>query len=354
MARMDQGPIFIVGSMRSGSTMLRLILDSHPRIAIGAETGFMGALLANRRIPGWKHGAEWFGRIGWSGQELDERLRAFYTGMFERHARSQGKVRWGDKTPFHTSHMQEMGEVFPDAAFVGIVRHPGAVAASLHRGFHYAFDEAVGYWCDVNRQMLSSAAKLGDRFTLCRYEDLVADSESVLREVVPSIGEEFDLSLLRHHEVQRAQGAPKLTDGSTSSRDPIDARRAERWSDEITDAERDQLAAAGPLGAVFGYTAAGTGPFPSGAHRWTATGTELARRCAEQPGVLDRGADVQLAMDADPAELARRLAQVEAALARTRGRRAVRCADAARRVQRGRTWADVKAASVMLRHDRRA
>ena len=355
MARMDEAPIFIVGSMRSGSTMLRLILDSHPRIAIGAETGFMGALLATRRIPGWKHGAEWFGRLGWTEQELDARLREFYTGMFERHARSQGKARWGDKTPFHTSHMEEMGRVFPEAVFVGIVRHPGAVAASLHRSFHYAFDEAVAYWCDVNRQMLTAAGDLGDRFTLCRYEDLVGDSEAVLRELMPAIGEEFDAALLRHHEVQRAQGAPRLTDGSTSSRDPIDARRAERWADEITSAQRDALSAAAPLGAVLGYTATGTAPFPAGTHQLTASGKELAERCAEHAGVLEQaGPRTQLALDADPEELARRLAQVEAALARTRARRAVRFAEAARRVQRGRTWADVKAASAMLRHGGRS
>jgi hypothetical protein len=354
MARMDEGPVFIVGSMRSGSTMLRLIIDSHPHIAIGAETGFMGALLANRRIPGWKHGAEWFARIGWTGEELDARLREFYGGMFLRHAQSQGKVRWGDKTPFHTSHMSEMGTVFPDAAFVGIVRHPGAVAASLHRSFHYSFEEAVGYWCDVNRQMLVAAEQLGDRFALCRYEDLVSDSESVLRELMPAIGEEFDDALLRHHEVQRAQGAPKLTDGSTSSRDPIDARRAERWADEATDEQLALLAAAAPLAAVLGYTATGTGAFPAGAHEWTATGTELAELLAGHPGVLDGGGGTPFALEADPAELARRLVQVEAALARTRGRRAVRIADAARRVQRGRTWVDVKAALATLRHDGRA
>lgn len=351
MARMDGGPIFIVGSMRSGSTMLRLILDSHPRIAIGGETGFMGALLATRRIPGWKHGAEWFGRIGWSEHELDDRLRDFYAGMFERHARSQGKSRWGDKTPFHTSHMAEMAQVFPDADFVGIVRHPGAVAASLHRSFHYAFDEAVAYWCDINRQMLTAADDLGDRFTLCRYEDLVTDSEGVLRELMPAIGEEFDAALLRHHEVQKAQGAPKLTDGSTSSRDAIDARRAERWADEINAEQREALAVAFPLGEVVGYTPTGVGPFPAGTRQWTANGKELAQRCAEHPGVLDRSdLAVQPAFDADPAELARRLAQVEAALARTRARRAVRLADAARRVQRGRTWTDVKAAVAMVRH----
>jgi len=355
MARMDGGPIFIVGSMRSGSTMLRLILDSHPEIAIGAETGFVGALLANRRIPGWKHGAEWFGRIGWTEHELDERLRDFYAGMFERYARSQGKTRWGDKTPFHTAHMDEMGRVFGQAVFVGIVRHPGAVAASLHRSFHYAFDEAVAYWCDVNRQMLSSAADLGDRFTLCRYEDLVAESEAVLRELMPAIGEEYDPALLRHHEVQRAQGAPKLTDGSTSSRDAIDPRRAERWADEVTDAQRSALAVAAPLGEVFGYTATGAGPFPGDRFRMTATGKELGARCAERPGVLDRtDAVTPHLLDADPADLARRLARVEAALARTRARRAVRFADAARRVQRGRTWADVKAATAMLRHDGRS
>jgi hypothetical protein len=355
MAPMDDGPIFIVGSMRSGSTMLRLILDSHPRIAIPGETGFMGGLLAARRIPGWKHGAEWSGRIGWTHQELDARLREFYAGMFERHARSQGKARWGDKTPFHTAHMEEMGRVFPDAVFVGIVRHPGAVAASLHRSFHYAFDEAVAYWCDVNRQMVAAAGELGDRFTLCRYEDLVADTEGVLHELMAAIGEEFDPALLRHHEVQRAQGAPKLTDGSTSSRDPIDARRAERWADEVTAAQRDTLAATASLGGVFGYTATGTEPFPSRIHQWTATGKELAERCAERPGVLEQtGPSAQLALDADPVELARRLVQVEAALARTRGRRAVRLADAVRRVQRGRTWADVRAAFTMLRHDGRS
>jgi hypothetical protein len=355
MARMQDAPIFIVGSMRSGSTMLRLILDSHPRIAVGAETGFMGALLATRRIPGWKHGAEWFGRLGWTEQELDARLREFYSGMFERHARSQGKARWGDKTPFHTSHMEEMGRVFPDAVFVGIVRHPGAVAASLHRRFHYAFDEAVEYWCDTNRQMLVAAGELGGRFTLCRYEDLVSDSEDVLRELVAAIDEEFDPALLRHHEVQRAQGAPKLTDGSTSSQDPIDASRAEKWTDAITSAQRDALEVAARLGAVFGYADTEVGPFPAGTHRWTATGTEFAERCAERPGVLEeRSPGSPLALDADPEELARRLAQAEAALRRIRSRRAVRFAEAARRVQRGRTWHDVRTAWAMLRDQGRA
>ena len=45
------GPVFIVGTMRSGSTLLRLILDSHPNIAIAPETAFTDALAAVRDNP---------------------------------------------------------------------------------------------------------------------------------------------------------------------------------------------------------------------------------------------------------------------------------------------------------------
>ena len=59
---MPDGPIFMVGTMRSGSTLFRLILDAHPRISISEETGFMGALAAAKASeldaprPGWFRG----------------------------------------------------------------------------------------------------------------------------------------------------------------------------------------------------------------------------------------------------------------------------------------------------------
>ena len=116
---MSEGPVFVVGTMRSGSTLFRLILDAHPRISISEETGFMGGLAAAKQIPNWARGRGWYERIGFSEQEFDARLREFYAGMFERHARSQGKQRWGEKTPFHSRHIAQMATVFPDSVFVG-------------------------------------------------------------------------------------------------------------------------------------------------------------------------------------------------------------------------------------------
>ena len=182
---MPDGPIFMVGTMRSGSTLFRLILDAHPRISISEETGFMGALAAAKQIPNWTRGRDWYQRLGFSEQEFDARLREFYAGMFERHARSQGKQRWGEKTPFHSRHIPQMAEVFPDAVFVGIVRHPGRGRALARR--------EVPLRRGRRRRLLAQhqhgdpaprAGLADDRFALLRYEDLVEHPKETLSELV--------------------------------------------------------------------------------------------------------------------------------------------------------------------------
>lgn len=349
------GPVFVVGSMRSGSTLLRLILDSHPHIAIPAETGFMSGLAAVKEVPNWQFGKDWFERLHWSEDEVDERLRVFYDGMFRRHAEQQGKRRWGEKTPFHTSHIDEMARVFPDAVFVGIVRHPGAVAASLRKKFHYTFDDAVDYWVSTNYEMVQSGSALSRRFVLVRYEDLVGEGEAVLRALMEAIGEPWHPHLLEHHHVQRAKGAPRVVEGSTSTRDAIDPARAARWTDAVTAPDRAALCRTSGLAEVFGYSPTSPeppeSPMPGSAGRWIVDGDDLARRWSEW---RDRpseppGRPVGV-VDASREQLAARLAIVEQALVRARARRAVRMVDALRKVQRGRTVSDVRDAWALLRN----
>lgn len=351
------GPVFVVGSMRSGSTLLRLILDSHPNIAIGPESGFMGALLATKEIPGWKFGNGWYERFGWSEDELDARLRDFYDGIFRRYASDQGKQRWGDKTPFHTAHMGAMARVFPDSVFVGIVRHPGAVAASLRKNFHYTFADALDYWSVTNRSMLRAGAELGDRFALCRYEDVLLEGEPTLRGLIGFLGEPWSPDVLEHHRVQREKGSPRLSDGGTITSEPIDSERALRWLDSTTPEDRRALDRTAALAGVLGYEplepvgrlgSGTTDPRP-----WTLTGTVLACRLAGR-GVLD-GVEVlppRLVPDLDAQELAARLEHVERTLARVRTRRLVRAGDALRRVQKGRSVDDMRSAWSLLRGSR--
>jgi len=335
--------------------MLRLILDSHPDIAVGAETGFMGAMLAAKAIPNWKHGNDWYRLIGWTDEDFDARLRDFYGGMFERYARAQGKRRWGEKTPFHTQHMGAMAELFPDSVFVGIVRHPGAVAFSLRKNFHYTLSDALAYWSATNLDMVRSATELGERFTLVRYEDLVSEREPVLRGLMSFLAEPWSPDLLEHHRVQREKGAPRVADGSTVTRDPIDAKRAVQWTSAATPADYEALAETAELAAFFGYDAADPTsldpllPANDGAGRLP-TGTDLALRRGAWADRLDFDLRPPApVIDASAEELAERLARVEQALARARSRRSVRFSEALRRVQRGRSPQAVREAWAMLR-----
>src|SRR3954462_767381 len=103
-------PVFVVGSMGAGTTLMRLILDSHDNLAIAQETTFARALLAHKQIPFWKFGSVWYERLGWTPEEFDGELREFYGHLFERFAAQQGKRRWGDKSPHHVWHMQVLAE----------------------------------------------------------------------------------------------------------------------------------------------------------------------------------------------------------------------------------------------------
>lgn len=335
--------------------MLRLILDSHPRIAVGAETGFMGAVLGAKAIPSWKHGTDWYRRIDWTEDEVDDRLREFYGGMFERYAAAQGKSRWGEKTPFHTEHMVTMAKLFPQSVFVGIVRHPGAVAASLRKNFHYTFGEALSYWSATNLDMVRAATELGTRFAAVRYEELVRDGEPVLRELMDFLDEPWTPALLEHHRVQRRKGAPRVADGSTITSDPIDANRATQWAVTATREDYAALRSITDLAAFFGYDATEPAPLtpllsPGGPRAWLATGDDLLRRRQDWADRVDfERRPPTIAIDASADELAARLARVEHALARTRSRRSVRLGEAIRKVQRGRSTAAVREAWALLR-----
>lgn len=330
--------------MRSGSTLFRLILDAHPNIAISEETGFMSALAANKVIPNWRYGREWYGRLGWSEQELDDRLREFYSGMFERYAAAQGKSRWGDKTPFHFRHMEEMARVFPEAVFVAIVRHPGAVVHSLMRRFHYDVLEAANYWESTNIEILRHGTDLGDdRFALVRYEDVVRHSETTLRELMSWLDEPWSDNLLRHNDVESEKGAPRIVDGRTSTRDPIRAERADRWAEALGAAEHHVVVATtSGLAGFLGYDPAEAGeaadivPANAAGRRKLLTGGLVAQRQREQRDRISFAPRPQgiVVPEMSTAELVKHLQRTEASLARIRTRRAVRLSETARRAQR--------------------
>ena len=248
------GPIFIVGPMGSGTTLMRLVLDSHEHIGIPPETGFMRGYGALRNTPFKHSGRDWTARLGWSEPEFDALARELYDRLFMRYAEQHGKRRWGEKTPLHTWHIEDMARLFPDAQFVGVIRHPyGSIASNMGR-FSSRLARAAWQWAQPAKELVSQAAQRPERFVIVRYEDLVRRPEPVLRELLEWLGEPWSPAVLEHHEVQGKRGGKRKVEGRSLVDDPIDESRTAKWTATMLAEHRTWLdERLGPLAEFFGY-----------------------------------------------------------------------------------------------------
>jgi hypothetical protein len=182
-------PIFVIGAPRSGTTLLRLILDSHPRISCGEETHFLRDLEA---IVGrhWRLVASY-------GIERDwwlERLRRLYLDFQAEVLAVSGKARWAEKDPTYTLVLAFIDELFPDALYVHLVRDGHDVVASFRDrwGYRSAARAARSEWARYVRAAQALSRRVPtNRFLELRYERLVADPEAEARRLFAFLGEDF-------------------------------------------------------------------------------------------------------------------------------------------------------------------
>ncbi len=275
--------------------MLRLMLDAHPSLAVPPETGFMRLVTAHRWVPFWEFGGQWRERLGLSEEELDRRLGDFYGGLFTDYAKRAGKTRWGEKTPYHVWHVDDIRRLFPDAVFIGLVRHPLGTIGSLTRRFDRPVPRATWHWTGTTRELVRQGAALGDRFALVRYEELTREPEPVMRALLDWLDEPWSDAVLRHHE--RAAG-PRVAEGGTRPADAVDAGRIERWRRWLDDETSEAvLTETGGWARLLGYGADPSQPLEAlSARGRLVTGDDICARRAAFPG-LDYSAPERPARD---------------------------------------------------------
>jgi hypothetical protein len=193
MAEGSDAPIFVVGCQRSGTTMLRLMLDSHPSISCGPETRFLAGLA---RITG----EDWhrLSRYGFPKEYWQEQVARFFDKILSDYATSRGKTRWADKTPLYARSLDFLTESFPTCQVVHVVRDGRDVVLSHRKRFGYlSAVKAVRKW----PMYIAAARATGDRLPVSRYrevryEDLVGDTEGTMRALLDWLGEPWDATVL--------------------------------------------------------------------------------------------------------------------------------------------------------------
>jgi hypothetical protein len=215
-------PLLILGVSRSGTTLLRVMLDRHSQLAVPDESYFV-PLLADRHtfrvdaddflddVRRLETVREWGIPIG----ELRARLRdGMSTGraiaaVYEVYAEGHGKSRWGDKTPMYMRHLRLLRRLFPEAQYVHLIRDGRDAAVSfLSLPAGIAFEtwghprSAAQFACQWRRDV-TAARRLGrglgtERYLEVRYEDLIADAEPVLRQICAFAGLSYEAGMTDH------------------------------------------------------------------------------------------------------------------------------------------------------------
>jgi hypothetical protein len=267
---MTGAPIFIVGSPRSGTTLMRRILDRHPAVAICGETHFQRLVylrrkafgdlgdFANRRRLITEYMASCrIQRAGLDTAELVERLlreatsyKAMFSAILSYHAEAAGKRRCGEKTPHHAFFLGTLCEWFPNAVILHMIRDPRAAVASLQRAVWSPGSVVTNArtWLKHNR----AARLFRDRpgYLEVRYEELVTDPVTELGRVCALIGEEYSPLMQQPEVVTTAESKPTMR-----SRAAVTSDRLDIWRSELTAAQVAQIEwVLGPELGSFGYT----------------------------------------------------------------------------------------------------
>ena len=258
MQQIDQnnGPIFVVGSPRSGTTLLQRMLRSHPRISSPTgESHFMIPLYRNAKSFGDLRKAEnvrnvlqeMYRRnpnfletdfpgmrfeVGSLAVDLHQKgcdsIPRIISGLFEKNAHGEGKARWLEKTPYYVLHLRTIMEMFPAAQIIHIIRDGRDCALSMFQR-KYDFDvfttyHAARYWkhfVDVGQK---TGPVLGPKVYLeIRYEDLLKNPVATVRKICEFLGEEYSDSMVNFQKSRDKKSKTPLL------AKPIQSANAEKW-----------------------------------------------------------------------------------------------------------------------------
>jgi Sulfotransferase family len=276
-------PLFVVGCGRSGTTMLRLMLDSHPDLAIPGEGHFipynykirnrfmtpegLDAERLARRITATTHWQRW----GVPEANALERVRALQRpdfadvieALYMSYADTGNKVRWGDKTPIYVRQIPLLARLWPDARFVHVIRDGHDVALSylsVPWGPTTIWEAARKWTKDVSAGRRAGHDLAAGKYLEVRYEDLVSDPGAELRKICALADLPFTTEMLEYHSDagSRLQVQPNTTEFHQSATKPP-TRGLRNWRTQMSRAQIEAFEAlAGDTLEQLGYERLGS------------------------------------------------------------------------------------------------
>jgi len=235
-------PTFIIGNIRSGTTLLSWLLDSHPNIACGPETNLCS--FASMAVPEgptiFDYLAAQLEPLGETRNQLGNRFARLIDSVFHDYAVRRGKKRWVDKELFVSDSYHLIDAIFGyNAQYIFIARHGLDAALSAAEAERLRHEHVRGHplvielrrWVASNENAMDFMELNPKRVHFVRYEDLVTDPKLTAQRIFEFLEEPFidtildDMKRVPHEPHVDAAGDTKIqmTGGN------IDATRRNYW-----------------------------------------------------------------------------------------------------------------------------
>lgn len=223
---MSSKPFFIVGSPRSGTTMLRDILKGHDNLFCPEESHFYRwahpfkskpflhsytknqTLIKHREIDGVSE--ETFKEIYRVSRNRKELQDAYMACFLE--AKGAPDARWFDKTPQNSFGCHLLAADYPGSKFIHIVRNPLNVVASLKKGViikEHNFLASVNHWLEPVKSLIMLQKLMPKRVMLIKYEELIETPKPVMQQLFDFIEEPVTPNFLDAIKLKKEQNKYK-------------------------------------------------------------------------------------------------------------------------------------------------
>jgi Sulfotransferase family len=243
---------FIVGSARSGTTLLRIMLNAHPDVAVPPESRFitelwrgedevdvdrfLAELRDHSRFKLWDLPIEEVqNEITGSTATYADAIEAAYRA----YAKHRGKSMYGDKTPRYVEQMPLLAKLWPKARFIHQIRDGRNVALS-YADVPFGPKDVAGaarLWKARVRAGRDAGHDLPGRYVEIRYEDFIEDLESSAKLICDFLSIEFDEGMLDYTERARDDILPRAAKYNPNISKPVDAAPKRSWRDSMINSQ---------------------------------------------------------------------------------------------------------------------
>jgi hypothetical protein len=203
--RLVREPVFLCSSVRSGSTLLRAILNSHPRIHAPHETHFrrMQVVLSTEPV------RQSMAALDLNVRDLEHLL---WDRLLHRELVHSGKELLVEKTPSNVFAVDRLRTAWPEARFMYLIRHPYSVARSWHEGKPETrpMERAVPYTLNFMEHV--ERARVKHPGLTVRYEDLTAEPRTQTRLVCDYLGVPWEPEMHEYGHHDHGEFVPGIGD----------------------------------------------------------------------------------------------------------------------------------------------